>query len=340
MKLAPREADRYFSNPDPKKAGLLIFGADAMRVALKRQQAVGALIGERGDEEMRLTRIAGAQLRKDPAALNDAIKAQSFFAGPRVALVEDAGDGLAKIIGAALADWQDGDAQVVVTAGSLAARSALRKIFEAHPKCLSAGIYDDPPSHAEIEDALAKSNLVSIDATAMQDIVALSRVLDPGDFRQTLEKLSLYKLNDADPVTSVDVLACAPTSTEAALDDLLNCVAEARDGEIGPILRKLRGQGAQAVGLCIGAMRHFRILHAAASDPGGPGAGLARARPPVFGKRRDRMARQAQGWGLRRLEQALQILIETDLQLRSNSKAPQMAAMERALIRLAMLGKR
>jgi len=340
MKLAPREADRYFSNPDPKKAGLLIYGADAMRVALKRQQVVGALIGERGDEEMRLTRIAGALLRKDPAALNDAIKAQSFFAGPRVALVEDAGDGLAKIIGAALADWQDGDAQVVVTAGSLAARSALRKIFEAHPKCLSAGIYDDPPSRAEIEDALAKSNLVSIDATAMQDIVALSRVLDPGDFRQTLEKLSLYKLNDADPVTSVDVLACAPTSTEAALDDLLNCVAEARDGEIGPILRKLRGQGAQAVGLCIGAMRHFRILHAAASDPDGPGAGLARARPPVFGKRRDRMTRQAQGWGLRKLEQALQILIETDLQLRSNTKAPQMAAMERTLIRLAMLGKR
>jgi len=340
MKLAPREADRYFSNPDPKKAGLLIFGADAMRVALKRQQVVGALIGERGDEEMRLTRIAGAGLRKDPAALNDAIKAQSFFAGPRVALVEDAGDGLAKIIGAALADWQDGDAQVVVTAGSLAARSALRKIFEAHPKCLSAGIYDDPPSRAEIEDALAKSGLGSIDSTTMQDIVALSRVLDPGDFRQTLEKLSLYKLNDADPVTSIDVLACAPTSTEAALDDLLNCVAEARDGEIGPILQNLRGQGAQAVGLCIGAMRHFRILHAAASDPGGPGAGLARARPPVFGKRRDRMTRQAQGWGLHKLEQALQILIETDLQLRSNAKAPQMAAMERTLIRLAMLGKR
>jgi len=340
MKLAPREADRYFSNPDPKKAGLLIFGADAMRVALKRQQVVGALIGERGDEEMRLTRIAGAGLRKDPAALNDAIKAQSFFAGPRVALVEDAGDGLAKIIGAALADWQDGDAQVVVTAGSLAARSALRKIFEAHPKCLSAGIYDDPPSRAEIEDALAKSGLGSIDSTAMQDIVALSRVLDPGDFRQTLEKLSLYKLNDADPVTSIDVLACAPTSTEAALDDLLNCVAEARDGEIGPILQNLRGQGAQAVGLCIGAMRHFRILHAAASDPGGPGAGLARARPPVFGKRRDRMTRQAQGWGLHKLEQALQILIEPDLQLRSNAKAPQMAAMERTLIRLAMLGKR
>jgi DNA polymerase III subunit delta len=179
-----------------------------------------------------------------------------------------------------------------------------------------------------------------VESAAMQDIVALSRVLDPGDFRQTLEKLSLFKLGDTAPVASADVLACAPSSTEAALDDLLNCVAEARDGEIGPILGKLRGQGVQPVGLCIGATRHFRTLHAAACDPGGPATGLARARPPVFGKRRERMTRQAQAWGLRKLEQALQILTDTDLQLRSSARAPQVAAVERTLIRLAMLGKR
>ena len=62
-------------------------------------------------------------------------------------------------------------------------------------------------------------------------------------------------------------------------------------------------------------------------------------RPPVFGPRRDRMLRQAQGWGMRRLEQALEVLVDTDLTLRSTSRAPTMAVMERALIRLAMLGR-
>jgi len=64
-------------------------------------------------------------------------------------------------------------------------------------------------------------------------------------------------------------------------------------------------------------------------------------RPPVFGPRRDRMLRQAQGWGAEKLQQGLTILTDTDLQLRSAAqRAPEMALMERALIRLAMLAAR
>ena len=340
MKLTGRDASTYFAKPDPRRTGLLIYGADAMRVALKRQQVIAALIGPEGEDEMRLSRIPASELRKDPAMLSDAIKSQSFFPGPRVAFVEDAGDGLAKTITQALADWQDGDAQVVVTAGSLAAKSALRKVFEGHNNAFAVGIYNDPPTKDEIAADLAKAGLSNIDDIAMTDITALSRSIDPGDFRQTIEKLSLYKLGDNTPVTSADVLACAPATTEAALDDVLNCVAEARDKDIGPIMQKLIGQGVQPVALCIGATRHFRTLHAAASDPGGPGSGISRVRPPVFGPRRDRMVRQAQGWGIRKLETALQMLTDTDLSLRSAARAPQMATMERTLIRLAMLGKR
>ncbi len=340
MKLTARDADAYFAKPDPDRAGLLIFGNDAMRVALKRQQVIAALLGEGAEEEMRLTRMSGGDLRKDPAMLLDAATTRGFFPGPRVAFVEDATDGLARTIDAALQEWRDGDAQIIVTAGTLNARSALRKLFEGHPNALAAAVYDDPPGRAEIEAMLTAAGLSRMDSDAMQDVIALSRVLDPGDFRQTLEKLSLYKAGDETPVSSQDVLACTPASTEAALDDVLHCVAESRTGDIAPVLRKLQAQGVQPVGLCIGATRHFRVLHAAASDRGGPGAGIARVRPPVFGPRRDRMVRQAQSWGVRRLEQALQLLTDTDLQLRSAAKAPQMALMERALIRLAMLGRR
>ena len=340
MKLSARDAGGYFAKPDASRTGLLIYGGDAMRVALKRQQVIAALVGPSGDEEMRLSRIAATDLRKDPALLADAIKAQGFFPGPRVAFVEGAADGLAKVIGAALSDWQAGDAQVIVTAGSLNARSALRKLFEGHNNAYAVGIYDDPPSRAEIEAELARLGLNNIDADAMQEITGLSQVLDPGDFRQTLEKLSLYKLDDSGPVGVADVLACGPATTEAGLDDVLNCVAETREGEIGPIMRRLSGQGMQPVGICIGVMRHFRTLHAAASAPGGVSAGMAAMRPPVFGPRRDRMTRQANGWGVHKLEAALQMLTDADLSLRSTSKAPQMAAMERTLIRLAMLGKR
>ena len=341
MKLSPRDAPRYFARPEADRTGLLIYGADAMRVALKRQEVIAALIGPEGEEEMRLARIPAADLRKDPALLQDAIKAQGFFPGPRVAFVEDASDQHAPVVTEALADWQPGDAQVIVTAGQLRATSKLRKLFEGHANAYAAAIYDEPPTRAEIEAELARAGLRDVGQAVMSDLVALSRDLDPGDFRQTMEKLALYKLGDDAPLSSDDVMACAPSSTEADLDDVLHIVAEARSGEIGPVMRRLRAQGVQPVGLCIGATRHFRTLYAAAADPGGAAQGIARVRPPVFGPRRDRMLRQAQGWGAPRLEQALEILTETDLQLRSaGQNAPAMALVERALIRLAMLAAR
>ncbi|SNT05592.1 DNA polymerase III subunit delta [Tropicimonas sediminicola] len=338
MKLSPRDATAFFAKPDPRRAGILIYGNDAMRVALKRQDMVGALIGPAGEEEMRLTRLSGAELRRDPAALIDAAKAVGFFPGPRVVLVDEAGDGNASAFEAALEEWREGDAMIVATAGQLPARSKLRKLFEGAGNAFSAAIYDDPPSRAEIEAELKRAGLAQVSPEAMGDLEALARALDPGDFRQTLEKIALYKIDDSAPLSSAEVAELAPATIEAATDDILHAVAEGKANQIGPLMQKLSGQGESPVGLIIAASRHFRALHAASADPKGPAAGLSRQRPPVFGPRRDRMIRQAQDWGMPRLERALPLLVDTDLALRSAGQtAPQMALVERLFIRLAML---
>lgn len=335
MILKGIEANRYFTKPDPSKSGLLIFGADAMRVALKRQEVIAALIGPDGEGEMRLTRIPASDLRKDPAALIDAIKAQGFFPGPRVAFVEDATDGLTQTILTALAEWRPGDAQIIVTAGALTAKSNLKTLFEKHPTAFCAALYDDPPSREEIEDALKKAGLTAIDREAMVDLSNLARALDPGDFRQTLEKIALYKWGDLSPLTPAEVAALAPATIEAEVDDLITAVADGRAADIGPLMRRLEGQGTSAVTLCIAAMRYFRGLHAAASDPAGVASGIARLRGVPF-KARDAMTRHAASWGQKKLEEAMSLLVETDLTLRSASRAPTLALMERALLRLAM----
>jgi DNA polymerase III subunit delta len=340
VKLSARDAPAYFAKPDAAATGLLIHGVDAMRVALRRQEVVKALVGAAGEEEMRLTRISASDLRKDPALLLDAVKAQGFFPGPRVAFVEDAGDGLTDTFAAALADWREGDAQIVVTAGQLAAKSKLRKLFEDHRGTYAAAIYDDPPGRAEIEAALKASGLRDISGDAMAALTDLARSLSPGDFRQTLEKIALYKIGDATPLTPEEVALSAPASIEAVLDDVLNLAAEGKAHEIGPVLRRLEAQGVGPVGLCIGATRHFRTLHAVASDPGGAGSGIGKLRPPVFGPRRDRIQRQASDWGMHRLEKALSLLLDTDLTLRSTAEVPEMAVMERALLRLAWMNRR
>ena len=335
MILRGAEATRYFAKPDPARAGLLIFGADTMRVALRRQEVVLAMIGSEGTNEMRLTRISGAELRKDPALVTDAMRASGFFPGPRAVLVEDATDGLTPTILAALTDWRQGDAQIVATAGSLTTKSALKTLFEKHLNAICIGLYDDPPTREEIESALTKAGLTRLDPSARADLATLARDLDPGDFRQMLDKIALYKWNDPTPLTTAEVAMLAPATIEAEVDDLLQAVADHRHAAIGPLMRRLEGQGVNPVTLCIGALRHFRALHVAASDPGGVSNGIMKAR--IFGPRRDQMQRQAGNWGMRRLEDALSLLVETDLSLRSTSRAPAMAVMERALIRLAMM---
>lgn len=330
MKLGRRDGAGIVAKPPSDKLGLLLYGSDSMRVAIKRQEYLKGLLGPTAEEEMRLTRIAAGDLRREPALLLDAIKAIGFFPGPRAAFVEGANELVAQIIIDTVKDWQAGDAQIIVTAGDLKKTSKLLKAFEGHRDAYAWGIFDDPPDRAEIERLLGDAKLRA-DGSSMGALEDLARNLDPGDFRQTLEKLSLYKLSDPNtPVSLDDIAACAPASMEAAVDDILNIVAEKQTAHIGPLMRRLQSQGVNAVTLSIMAMRHFRTLHRTACNPGAP----------VWGVRdRDRVMRQSRDWGTAKLETALGILTDTDLQLRSAGQtAPAMAIIERTFIRLAMFG--
>lgn len=330
MKLGRRDGTGIVAKPPKDKLGLLLYGGDAMRVALKRQEYLKALLGPAAEEEMRLTRIPAGELRREPALLMDAIKAVGFFPGPRAAFVEGATELVAQTIIQTMGDWQTGDAQIVISAGDLKKTSKLLKAFEGHRDAYAWGIFDDPPDRAEIEKLLTEAKLRA-DGPVMAALEDLARSLDPGDFRQTLEKLSLYKLSEPDaPVTLDDIAACAPASVEAAVDDILNIVAEKQTTLIGPLMRRLQSQGVNAVTLSIMAMRHFRTLHRTACNPGAP----------IWGVRdRDRVMRQSRDWGTAKLETALSILTDTDLQLRSAGQtAPAMAIIERTFIRLAMFG--
>jgi DNA polymerase III subunit delta len=340
MKLAPREAPGFLERPDPRVPGVLIWGADPMRVAERRQALVRALIGPDGEDEMRLTRFPAADLRRDPAAALDALKAQGFFPGRRAVLVEDAADAAAPALASALGDWAEGDATLVVTAGALPASSKLRKLFEGDRRAFALAVYDDPPGPGEVAAMLRAEGLGDVPGEAMRDLAALAATLEPGDFRQMLPRIALYKLGDPAPLSPDEIATLAPQGGEADVDDVLHAVAEGRAGEVAPLMARLAAQGVAPVTLCIGAIRHFRLLHALLAEPRGPEQAADRLRPPLRGPRRARLLRQAQRWSLGQVEEALALLVETDLTLRSSSRAPLAALLQRTLIRLSMSGAR
>ncbi|TFL19999.1 DNA polymerase III subunit delta [Jannaschia formosa] len=331
MNLRGAQAARFFAKPDPRTAGALIHGADAMRVALKRQELIAALAGPEAESEMRLSRMTGAEAKSDPASVLDALKAVGFFPGPRVVFVDGVTDQQAPPVLSALSEWAEGDAALVVTAGALKKTSALRKAFEAHGSAVAIGLYDDPMGPEEIEAAIAAENL-SLSPEGRRGVEALAAQLDPGDFRQVLTKIALYA--GGAEVGPEEVRLMAPATVDADADEVIAAAAEGRAPTIGPLIARLSGQGVTPVTLVIQATRHFQQLHMAAVS-----GGVGGLRPPVYGPRRDAMERQVRAWGARRLEAALALLMETDLTLRSASRAPGMAVMERALIKLAMMGR-
>ena len=337
MKVSSRDAPHFLRAPPESLAALLLFGPDAMRTALTREDFLKSHLGDGASEEMRLTRLSASELRSEPAALQDATRAMGFFPGPRAVLVTEAADGLAKLVTDAMEGARPGDALIVLEAGNLGKGSRLRKAVETAQAGAAIGIYPEPPGRGDVEQTV-KAAGVAANRDAMDALVSLAQAVDPGDFRQIVEKLALYSMGEE--ADAAAVAAVSPASTEADVDDAIAAAADGAAHQIGPALARLAAQGTNPVSLVIAATRHFRALHTAASDPGGADSGIARLRPPVFGPRRDRMLRQAKGWGMHNLERALAVLMETDRTLRSTSRAPAAAVIERALIRIAMMRPR
>ncbi len=339
MKIGGRDARRMVDAPDPKIAGFLLHGPDGSAVAMRRDRLVAALLGEAADD-MRLSRLDAAAVRRDPASLSDALRSMSFFGGRRIVVLEDATDGLTATVRDALEGLAAEDAALVVSAGALPARSSLRKVFEGGGRLASLGIYADPPSRAEIEETLARIGGPAPDSEAAQDLMALGRTLDAGEFQAFLEKLALYKASESNAISAPDVAACAPLATEEAIDSLVASVAAGRPGVLVAGMARLAGQGVAPSTLSIAVSRHFRQLHALSAASGGAESAIGRLRPPVWGAQRQALLDQTRRWTLRSLEQVLGVLAELELELRSSGGPPPLALLERALLRIAILGRR
>jgi len=339
MKLAPRNAAAFLDRPDPGVPGILIFGADPMRVDERRQRLIAAQIGPQGEAEMRLERLDAGALRKDTAQVTDALKSRGFFDGPRAVLVDGATEYAVPALTAALADWAKGDALLVVTAGELKPVAKLRKLFEGHKAALALAVYDDPPDRAEIEGWVAAEGLTRLPPEVLKELVALGQSLEPGEFRQTLTRISLYKHGDPAPLTLDEIAELAPAAPEAEIDALIGAVAAGARGQIAPLVSRLSGQGTAPVTIAIGLIRHLRLLHRLLGDPAGPQRTMERMRPPVNFRLRDRVLRESRLWRPERLDEALSEAVALDLALRSTSPVPARALTERILIRIAGMAR-
>lgn len=334
MKLAGAAAARFCRQPDTDRCGALLHGPDAGLLTLRRRELVAAFTGA---DPMRLTRLEADAVRRDPAALEAALKARGFFAERSAILIEGAKDGVTEAIRPYLPDLTAEDGFLVVTAVGLTARSSLRKLFEGTDALVAMAFYPDPPGQAEIAGRLRDAGgPASVEADAAAALAVLAADMDPGSFARFLETLALCA--GGEPVLTADrVAALAPESRPAELDALVAAVAAGRADAVGPLLARLAASGTGPQGALAAVSRQMRQVLALAAAPGGPSAAIERLRPPVRGPRRDRLLQELRHWPAPRAEAALRQLHATERALRSPGPRPDAALAERCLLRLAMM---
>jgi len=342
MKLSGAMVGRFVQRPDPQLRGMLIYGDDPALVSARRDQMCRAILG--GDSpELRLTRLDAAAVRKDPAAVFDALRESAFFGGRRVVMVDGATDGLAELFSHSLEGATTDDAFLLVTAGSLPSRSKLRAAFEAPAFAAAAPCYSNSAASEDLSEALSDQGLRLADAAAEGALRAQRASLDYGAYRQLLDKLAIYKLGGDPTVTAEDVLACAPLPDDPESHDVADAALAGQVQKTAQELARLQSSAASSAAILIALSWQMKRLYGVVSaiESGAPREAAFRSlRPPVFGDARARLSGQLDRWSSQSLESAMRLVHDAQLASRSAGGAEPGAAIARAVLRVAMMASR
>jgi DNA polymerase-3 subunit delta len=335
MKVATRDQGRFLQSAESKVAAVLFYGPDQGLVRERALDLVTRIAGDAADP-FRVAELSAAQLKDDPARLADEAAALSLSGGRRVLRLREAADAHAEALDELLVGPPPASF-LVLEAGELAPRSALRKVFEGSNSAAAIACYlDDEDALARLVQDSLKARGLSIEARAQAYLVAHLGG-DRGVSRQELEKLALYLGEGTSEVTLDDVSAVIGDSSVASLDD---CIFALGDGDRAGIDRgyaRALDDGNDEISILRAAGRHIMRLHqvAAASDPR---EAMRTLRPPVFYKFESRFLAQLRLWSPQRLGEALSRLNRAEIDIKTNAQ-PKSAIAERALLDVAGLAR-
>lgn len=316
MKLAPRQVEGFLRHPGPQVHAVLLYGPDA---GLVRERADGLtrLICPDPADPFRIADLGAAALAADPARLADEAAQISLMGGRRVVRVREAGDALAKVFERFLADTPS-DTLVIIEAGELFPRSALRRAFEEAPRAAAIGCY---PDSARDLAALIRDSFAACHIAASRDALDFLVGHLGGDrllTRAELEKLALYA-GEGGKIGLDDARAVVADSAALSLDDAILAAAEGDAVALDRALGRVFQEGEAPVGAIRALLRHLQRLHLLAARVAGgvsPDEAIRAARPPIFFKEQDSWRRQLQRWGERRLRLALGRAAEAEFRMK------------------------
>lgn len=343
MKITGARAARFLDKPPSDIIGVLLFGPDRGLVR-ERAQALAKLFIKDPDDAFAVTQLTADDLTGDTAKLADEMSALSLLGDARLVRLrldhERAGAAISKIIKDLDARPETAEAKLIVEAGDMTPRSAIRKACEAAGHFAAVGCYND--SAADVAN-MVRSGLseksITIEADALSMWVPLLEG-DRGLIRNEIEKMALYKGYGQTAGVSVnieDVKVLAAGGQAASIDDIINDAMSGRVDSADAVFRRAVAGKINTAIILMSLQRHIsRLLEVQSKMSAGESAdgALRSLRPPLFGPAQNAFKSQLRAWPSVMLQKALAQTLEAEKSVKS-AGSPADAIVGRLLLALS-----
>jgi DNA polymerase-3 subunit delta len=317
----------------------LIHGLDEGLAHERVKAVIRTRIGDDSDP-MRLVRLDGDTIARDPGALADEAYAISMFGGDRVIWIDAQGRDLIPALEPLFAR-PPSDCTIVIKAGQLKKGTGLRAAFESSAARASIECYPDDSSTLEsLIDAEARAAELVITADARASLIHMVGA-DRRTTRGEIAKLMLYARGQSQ-ITAEDVEAIVADAAPSKLDDVIDQALLGDLRAVEAAASRFFHEGGDADYLMIRLVARLTLLHRLRleMDEGRPFEAACQAlfvKLPTSARRA--LAKQAERWTSESIAERLPAVRLASARVRTETRLSEVLA-TRALWALASRQRR
>lgn len=341
MKLTFRDIDGFIKKPPANISAILVYGPDE-GLARERMMLLAKTVVADVNDPFNVADIPGDSLGENPARVLDEAQSISMLGGRRVVRVRGGDEKkVASVAKDVLAALKPGDNLVLIEAGELNPRSALRLLFEGAPNGAAVPCYVDDARDASkvLSDGLRDAGFrISSDALSL---MAANVTGDRAIARNEVEKLITY-MGPMKDIGVDDIAACIGGAASIPMDDLARHVASGRFAEADRILSFVLSEGLPAVTVLRTLQNYFMRLHLVKSKMAKGEALesiLMKLRPQIFFKQKPDFVAQVNNLSAAQIEQAINAIVSAEARCKQTGGLPEIIV-SRAVLSLCQMASR